>query len=56
VWGGSIKLSPADDIIIRVERALDVDGEGQMIASVLSKRLLQVPHVVIDIPIGKTAK
>jgi thymidine phosphorylase len=27
VWGGSIKLSPADDIIIRVERALDVDGE-----------------------------
>jgi thymidine phosphorylase len=26
-----------------------------MIASV-SKRLLQVPHVVIDIPIGKTAK
>jgi thymidine phosphorylase len=35
--GGSIKLSP-DDIIIRVERALDVDGEGQMIASVLSKK------------------
>jgi thymidine phosphorylase len=33
-----------------------VDGEGQMIASVLSKRLLQVPHVVIDIPIGKTAR
>jgi thymidine phosphorylase len=32
------KTKPRDDIIIRVERALDVDGEGQMIASVLSKK------------------
>jgi thymidine phosphorylase len=57
VWGGSIKLSPADDIIIRVERALDVDGEGQMIASVLSKKkAIGSTHVVIDIPVGKTAK
>jgi thymidine phosphorylase len=36
VWGGAVKLSPADDIIIRIERALDIDTEGQMIASVLS--------------------
>ncbi len=57
VWGGSIKLSPADDILIRVERALNVDGEGQMIASVLSKKVAAgSTHVVIDIPIGKTAK
>lgn len=57
VWGGSIKLSPADDILIRVERALDVDSEGQMIASVLSKKSAAgSTHVVIDIPIGKTAK
>lgn len=57
VWGGSIKLSPADDILIRVERALDVDSEGQMIASVLSKKIAAgSTHVVIDIPIGKTAK
>lgn len=57
IWGGSIKLSPADDILIRIERALDVDGEGQMIASVLSKKLAAgSTHVVIDIPIGKTAK
>ena len=26
-WGGAMKLSPADDIIIRVEKALDVDSE-----------------------------
>ncbi|WP_413998799.1 thymidine phosphorylase family protein [Flavobacterium sp. W1B] len=57
VWGGSIKLSPADDILIRVERALDIDGEGQMIASVLSKKSAAgSTHVLIDIPIGKTAK
>ena len=57
VWGGSIKLSPADDILIRIERALDVDSEGQMIASVLSKIVAAgSTHVVIDIPIGKTAK
>lgn len=57
VWGGSVKLSPADDVLIRVERALDVDSEGQMIASVLSKKAAAgSTHVVIDIPIGKTAK
>ena len=39
VWGGAIKLSPADDILIRVERALDLDSEGQLIASVLSKKI-----------------
>lgn len=57
VWGGSVKLSPADDILIRIERALDVDSVGQMIASVLSKkRAAGSTHVVIDIPVGKTAK
>jgi thymidine phosphorylase len=57
VLDGSIELSPADDIIILLERALDVAGEGQMIASVLSKKIAAgFKHVVIDIPIGKTAK
>jgi hypothetical protein len=27
-WGGAVNLSPADDILIRVERALDLDTEG----------------------------
>jgi thymidine phosphorylase len=57
VWGGSVNLSPADDILIRVERALDVDSEGQMIASVLSKKIAAgSTHVVIDMPVGQTAK
>ncbi len=57
VWGGSVQLSPADDIMIRVERALDIDSEGQLIASVLSKKAAAgSTHVVIDIPVGSTAK
>lgn len=57
VWGGAVKLSPADDILIRVERALDLDSEGQMIASVLSKKIAAgSTHVVIDMPVGPTAK
>lgn len=57
VWGGKLGISPADDIIIRVERPLDLDPEGQMIASVLSKKAaVGATHVVIDIPVGPTAK
>lgn len=57
VWGGAVKLSPADDILIRVERALDLDSEGQLIASVLSKKIAAgSTHLVIDLPHGSTAK
>lgn len=56
-WGGSVNLSPADDILIRVEKALDIDSTGQMIASVLSKKAAAgSTHVVIEIPVGDTAK
>jgi thymidine phosphorylase len=57
VWGGAVKLSPADDILIRVERALDLDTEGQLIASVLSKKIAAgSTHLVVDLPVGPTAK
>ena len=57
VWGGTAQLSPADDLLIKVEKALDIDSEGQLIASVLSKKAAAgSTHVVIDIPVGKTAK
>ena len=56
-WGGGVKLSPADDLIIKVEKALDIDSEGQMIASILSKKVAAgSTHCVIDIPVGATAK
>ena len=57
VWGGTVNLSPADDILIRVERVMDLDSEGQLIASVLSKKnSAGSTHIVIDIPVGPTAK
>lgn len=57
VWGGAVKLSPADDILIRVERALDIDTEGQLIASVMSKKVAAgSTHLVLDVPIGPTTK
>lgn len=57
VWGGSVALSPADDVLIRIERALDVDSEAQLVASVLSKKIAAgSTHTVIDIPVGPTAK
>jgi len=56
-WGGTVRLSPADDVLIRVERPLDFDSDGQLVASVLSKKAAAgATHVVIDLPVGPTAK
>lgn len=57
VWGGAVNLSPADEILVRVERVMDLDSEGQMVASVLSKKISAgSTHIIIDLPIGPTAK
>ena len=57
VWGGAVDLSPTDDLLVRVERVLDFDTEGQLVASVLSKKIAAgSTHVIIDIPVGPTAK
>ena len=56
-WGGAARLSPADDVLIRVERPLDLDSTGQLVASVLSKKAAAgATHVLIDLPVGPTAK
>lgn len=56
-WGGAVNLSPADDILIRVERPLGLDSDGQLVASVLSKKIAAgSTHALIDIPVGATAK
>lgn len=57
VWGGHVNLSPADDIMISVERPLGIDSREQMIASIMSKKTAAgSTHLVIDIPTGPTAK
>jgi thymidine phosphorylase len=56
-WGGTAGLSPADDVLISVERPLGIDSPGQMVASILSKKLAAgSTHLVIDIPVGPSAK
>ena len=56
-WGGHVNLSPADDVLISVERPLRIDKYEQMVASILSKKIAAgSTHLVIDIPVGPTAK
>jgi thymidine phosphorylase len=56
-WGGRVRLAPADDIIIGVEQPLDFDSQTQLVASILSKKIAAgSTHIVIDIPVGPTAK
>lgn len=57
VWGGASDLSPADDVLISVERPLSLDSPAQMVASILSKKIAAgSTHLLLDIPIGPTAK
>lgn len=57
VWGGHVDLSPADDILISVERPLAVDTPEQLVASILSKKLAAgSTHLVVDLPVGPSAK
>jgi len=56
-WGGTSELSPADDVLISVERPLSIDSPGQMVASILSKKIAAgSTHLLLDIPVGPTAK
>lgn len=57
VWGGSFNLAPADDKIIKVEKPLSIDAEGQMLASILAKKIsVGSNHIVIDMPMGPGTK
>ena len=56
-WGGTARLAPVDDNLIAVERPLSMDSPGQMVASILSKKVAAgATHLLIDIPVGPTAK
>jgi thymidine phosphorylase len=57
VWGGHVNLSPADDILISVERPLAFDTREQMVASIMSKKLAAgSTHLLVDLPVGPTSK
>jgi thymidine phosphorylase len=57
IWGGHVNLSPADDVLISVERPLSIDTREQMVASIMSKKMSAgSTHLLIDIPVGSSAK
>ncbi|MBI5260319.1 MAG: thymidine phosphorylase family protein [Bradyrhizobium sp.] len=57
IWGGHVNLSPADDILISVERPLSLDTREQMVASIMSKKIAAgSTNLLIDIPVGPTSK
>lgn len=56
-WGGTARLAPMDDLLISVERPLFVDSPGQLVASILAKKVAAgSTHLLVDIPVGPTAK
>lgn len=57
VWGGSVNIAPADDIIIRVEKPLLFESFDKILVSIMAKKIaFGSNHVVIDVPYGKTVK
>ncbi|HKM41465.1 MAG TPA: AMP phosphorylase [Methanocorpusculum sp.] len=57
VWGGATNIAPADDTIITYEYPLKIDARGQMLASIMAKKMaVGSDTCVIDIPVGPSTK
>lgn len=57
VWGGSFKIAPADDDIIRIEKPLLFESFDKILVSIMAKKIaFGSNHVVIDLPYGSTMK
>ena len=57
VWGGSVHIAPADDILIHVEKPLLFESYDKIIVSIMAKKIaFGSTHVVIDLPYGKSVK
>ena len=56
-WGGSLELSPADDVIINVERSLRIQEFQKVLVSIVAKKIsMGITHVLIDLPYGEGVK
>lgn len=56
-WGGSLDLSPADDVIITVERSLRIQEFQKVLVSIVAKKVsMGVSYILIDLPYGKGTK
>lgn len=57
VWGGSFKIAPADDEIIKIEEPLVFESFDKIVVSVMAKKVaFGATHVIIDLPYGRTVK
>ena len=57
VWGGGLDLAPADDEIIKIQKAIGIESIDKFVASILAKKIAQgVKTVIFDVPTGKGAK
>ncbi|USO02300.1 MAG: thymidine phosphorylase [Alphaproteobacteria bacterium] len=54
-FGGNV--NPVDNIIIKIERMLELNIDSQLIASIMSKKLAAgSTHTLLDIPVGPETK
>jgi AMP phosphorylase len=57
LWGGAIKLAPADDILIHVERGLHIQSYQKLLVSIVAKKIaIGLTHILVDIPYGPGSK
>lgn len=57
IWGGSFRIAPADDVLIKVEEPLLFESFDKILVSIMAKKIaLGSNHLVIDLPYGQTVK
>ncbi len=56
-WAGAMNSSPAADVLINIQKTLNLDPLDLMIASIISKKMsMGVKKLVLDIPVGAGTK
>ena len=57
IWGGALRLAPADDRFIEITRRLGREPYSKMVVSIMSKQVATgINRLIIDMPVGPTAK
>ena len=57
IWGGALNLAPADDVLISIERMLEIQDFQKVLVSIVAKKVcMGVNHVVLDLPYGLGTK
>ncbi len=55
--GQRLAMSATEDLLMSLERALGISTPQQIVASILSSKIaMGITHLLVDIPVGKTAK